>query len=372
MKTIRPALTPTLSLYLDVLRFMAALSVLLHHTWELVFPTFPLPWPGHAAVVVFFVISGFVIAHATAHPQCDFQSYTGSRVARILSVSVPAILLGVLISPWAGLAPIPNSGPMAMGASELIWRTLVNLLFIGQSWGMDVTPPYNPPFWSLCFEVWYYAIFAAWTYAPRQIRVLLTLLLCVMAGPKILLLMPVWLLGIAIYRWRPAMGQPAALVLFAASLTAGAAFYWLDVAVAIRSQMYLYCPVAMEMMRGANLFVGDFLLGLIVAANFVAVANISTAFRRMERLAQPIRYCASFTFSTYLYHMPLAVLLWNGLAVRSAVGFYGLLLLSIFVLAQCTERRVMFLRAALSSGVRGAASQSGPTATVTPSTTLAK
>lgn len=61
-----------LSLYLDAVRFLAALVVLLHHTWPLLFPDFPLPWPGHSAVVVFFVLSGYVIAHAS-RPELGFR-----------------------------------------------------------------------------------------------------------------------------------------------------------------------------------------------------------------------------------------------------------------------------------------------------------
>ena len=56
----------SLSLYLDLVRFLATVAVLLFHLWPQWFPGFPLPWPGHAAVIVFFVLSGFVIAHAYA------------------------------------------------------------------------------------------------------------------------------------------------------------------------------------------------------------------------------------------------------------------------------------------------------------------
>ena len=345
MKITRAEIAPVFSIYLDAIRFLAALSVVLHHTWELVFPKFSLPWPGHTAVVVFFVISGYVIAHAAAHPNASLRLYAGNRLARVLSVSIPAILLGLFIAPMAGTSMINNAGPMDLSVTEMVAHSVFNLFFLGQSWGFDFNPPYNPPFWSLCFEVWYYAIFAAWAYSPKRFRLLTTATAALLAGPKILLLMPVWLLGVAIYRWAPKMAQGYALALFMVSSVTGVLFFWFDVSVTIRTAMAAQWPTFMLSIQGANQFVGDFLMGLLVSANFIAAANLTTMFKGVIRFEKPIRYLASFTFSTYLYHMPLAVLLWNGLAIHSAAGFYGLLAVGIFLLAQATERRVTYFRA---------------------------
>ena len=345
MKIIRAEIAPVFSIYLDAIRFLAALSVVLHHTWELVFPKFPLPWPGHTAVVVFFVISGYVIAHAAAHPNASLRLYAGNRLARVLSVSIPAILLGLFIAPMAGTSMINNAGPMDLSILDMVANSVFSLFFLGQSWGFDFNPPYNPPFWSLCFEVWYYVIFAAWTYSSKRFRLLATVITMLLAGPKILLLMPVWLLGVAIYRWAPKMPQSYALALFMLSSVIGLLFFWFDISVTIRTAMAAQWPTFMRSIHGANQFVGDFFMGLVVSANFIAAANLTTMFKAVIKVEKPIRYLASFTFSTYLYHMPLAVLLWNGLAIHSAAQFYGLLFIGIFVLAQATERRVTYFRA---------------------------
>jgi hypothetical protein len=166
-----------------------------------------------------------------------------------------------------------------------------------------------------------------------------------LAGPKILLLMPVWLLGVAIYRWVPKMAKGYVLALFVTSSVTGLLFFWFDVSVTIRTAMAAQWLTFMLSIHGANQFVGDFLMGLLVSANFIAAANLTTIFKGVIRFEKPIRYLASFTFSTYLYHMPLAVLLWNGLAIHSVAGFYGFLAVGIFLLAQVTERRVTYFRA---------------------------
>ena len=207
---------------------------------------------------------------------------------------------------------------------------------------MDVSPSYNPPFWSLNYEVWYYIIFGTWVYTKNRV---LTLLAVTIAGPKILLLLPVWLLGVALYKWTPMLGRRQAAHIFIASILVGLAFVWFDVAVHIREAMKIIWPVAMKLSGGSGLFVGDFLLGLIVAANFMAATSLGM--KILFRFETPIRYLSSFTFSTYVFHMPLVILIWNGLDVHNASAFYALLALLILVLGQITERQAKFYRSPL-------------------------
>lgn len=61
----------------------------------------------------------------------------------------------------------------------------------------------------------------------------------------------------------------------------------------------------------------------------------------LQVLKRPIRYLASFTFSAYLFHTPLSALYTEGM---SPLVFYGILIVSVFLLAELTERRVKFYR----------------------------
>lgn len=97
---MKPGITQGLSLYLDLIRFLSAVVVVLHHTWPIVFPSFPLPWPGHSAIVTFFVLSGYVIAHS-ARPEVGLRAYAYNRIARILPVTLAAMMLSVAISPFS-------------------------------------------------------------------------------------------------------------------------------------------------------------------------------------------------------------------------------------------------------------------------------
>ena len=101
MASLRPSPLPLAretSLYIDAMRVLAALVVFLDHFarpsvsgglfWQVA------PFGGDA-VIVFFVISGFVIAHATAQKERNAADYFISRAARIYSVAVPAIVLTI-------------------------------------------------------------------------------------------------------------------------------------------------------------------------------------------------------------------------------------------------------------------------------------
>jgi hypothetical protein len=78
----------------------------------------------------------------------------------------------------------------------------------------------HSPFWSLGYEFWYYMLYAAACFVPGPGRKCSAVLLpCLICGPKILLLMPVWLLGVAAYgvTCRVRLGWPAALALAVAT-----------------------------------------------------------------------------------------------------------------------------------------------------------
>ena len=92
------------SLYLDCVRFFVALTVFLEHTREHTrnfrgFWMSHLFWDRHLgshsqiAVIVLFVLSGYVIAHVLATRERTLSEYVSSRLGRLYSVVLPALLL---------------------------------------------------------------------------------------------------------------------------------------------------------------------------------------------------------------------------------------------------------------------------------------
>ncbi|MBZ9611346.1 acyltransferase family protein [Rheinheimera sp. MA13] len=107
---------------------------------------------GHDAVIVFFVLSGFVIAYITNQRSSDISSFIKSRLARLYSVAIPALLftvvadnVGIYLTPDIYLAPYyQDSYPLA--------RFVHNLFFINELWFTSWRAFSNGPFWSLSYE----------------------------------------------------------------------------------------------------------------------------------------------------------------------------------------------------------------------------
>lgn len=123
------------------------------------FPRLQLPWPGHDAVVVFFVLSGFVISHAVNRPSATLGTYAVHRLARIWSVSIPALLLAAIILAWRPSAHIDLIAPGSRGLLDTLVWLCGSVMPIAHVCSLEIIAPLNAPFWSLNFEMWYYAIF---------------------------------------------------------------------------------------------------------------------------------------------------------------------------------------------------------------------
>ncbi|MBV9250413.1 MAG: acyltransferase, partial [Acetobacteraceae bacterium] len=212
------------SLYLDLIRFSAAAAVFMSHAgtakfsgglfWQLM----PL---GEEAVTVFFVLSGFVIGYAVHEREASARTYAVSRLARVYSVAVPALVLtfildraGTMFQPSLYL---PEHGYRPDGIAS---QMLQSLAFTNQFWSNHVQPGSNGPYWSLAFEVWYYVIFGLIAFAPRKWVIPGVMLILFCAGPRIAVLWPMWLLGLVAYYVcsKGPLGKKTGLLLWLASL----------------------------------------------------------------------------------------------------------------------------------------------------------
>ncbi|WP_395403790.1 acyltransferase family protein [Pseudoduganella sp. UC29_106] len=218
-----------LSLYLDLLRFLAALTVLVSHASGHTLGGRVLPVSlGHNAVIVFFLLSGYVIAHVADHKERSPRAFWISRFARVYSVALPAILLTPLVD-QIGLHIDPGfyAGGMTTHDYSLV-RIVASLGFVNELWFVSIMPFSNSPYWSLCYEMSYYLLFAIYTFAGQR-RWFWLALAALVIGPKILLLAPIWLVGVVLYRQRSwyHISEAAGWLLWSTSLLAAAAFqYW--------------------------------------------------------------------------------------------------------------------------------------------------
>lgn len=304
-------LPPALSVYLDALRVAAALWVMLSHfrSYGLasaeIAPVLP-AW-GHDAVIVFFVLSGFVIAHTQARKGSTLSGYALDRATRIYSVVLP-ILLGcwlIELVAWQ-LAPSQYDDSYELRKP---WIYLpLHLLFLGEIWSLREVPNLIVPYWSLNFEVWYYVLFAVLVFYRGARRLLLATAILALLGPQHLLMWPVWLAGVLLW-WRSARRPlPVALAraLFAATLIAYAGLELAgvderlgEISVAVYTQAVGHAPG-----NGRN-FLGDYLLAALVALNIHAFRW--SRWRIPAMPARAVVRAAGYSFTLYLLHAPLMV-----------------------------------------------------------------
>src|SRR5260221_5563674 len=52
---------------------------------------------GHSAVVIFFVLSGYVITYVASERETTLRDFALSRCARIYAVAVPTLILAIVL-----------------------------------------------------------------------------------------------------------------------------------------------------------------------------------------------------------------------------------------------------------------------------------
>lgn len=169
----RPAVAPGRLALLDALRGVAALSVVVYHVYGQNLARHaraPLPEPLHAlfthgylGVYVFFVLSGFVIAHSVGDGPIT-AGYVGRfALRRSLRLDPPywaaiaaAVAVAALAGPQLG-QPRALPSPAALGA---------HVLYLQQALGYDHI---LGVFWTLCLEIQFYLAYVLLLLAARRL-----------------------------------------------------------------------------------------------------------------------------------------------------------------------------------------------------------
>jgi len=366
-----------MSLILDIVRFGAACLVLLHHAAFEKFGTY-IPWrftqTGTEPVIAFFVLSGFVIAFTAEKNDATAYQYSVNRAARLLSVTIPAIILTVMLD-YLGTAIFQNlysdhwtdAATIANLHRSLSTQVLATASFTNEIWTLDVWPGTNSPFWSLGYEAVYYVIFGIAVYEKRAgPRVVGVAFVSLFVGPKVLLLLPVWLMGAGAWRvYKQVTITPVAgCAIFGISLLAYVAFIAGGAGSALdHGTQYLTAGLPQGFLGPSANFLPNYVSGLLFTGMLIGLKAFETMPVQGTILAfeKPIRAAAHCTFSMYLYHYPLiyffraAASIVDGrqdMNVRSWMNtaiVVGGTVLSIYFLARLTEQRKDYVRGAIVS-----------------------
>ncbi|MEI9989842.1 MAG: acyltransferase [Rhizomicrobium sp.] len=209
--------------YIDFLRFFAAFLVVFAHCRLQVFGQLKnsqmhtsaptrlvslLGSYGHSAVIVFFVVSGFLVGGKLINTKTldarFVRSYAVDRASRIYTVSIPASLLAFSLA--VGQIYFYGHAFSVSGVDcQVSWIDIVGTTFFVHK-GIWAGHACNGPFWSLDYEVFYYVWFAALAVAVkasvRQLQIggwigFVILTLYVITEPSLAILgySAIWALG---------------------------------------------------------------------------------------------------------------------------------------------------------------------------------
>jgi peptidoglycan/LPS O-acetylase OafA/YrhL len=146
---------------IEALRGFAALYVVIHHFigYTILKSTIPafvrLPFRfGQEAVIIFFLMSGFVIyLSSSKNPHISFSKYLLRRFVRIYPIAIISFLLSIMVVAI-------NNGLITINDWKALGGNLLMLQDTDNKPGTIVLPFLkNYPLWSLSYEWWFYIMF---------------------------------------------------------------------------------------------------------------------------------------------------------------------------------------------------------------------
>lgn len=334
MSTSTPVSTRFASL--DGLRGVAAFVVLLHHI-ALLSPAFaftyqapdllpmdnPVWWLSHTplklltagpeAVIVFFLLSGFVLTlEPLRKPDYDWIAYYPRRLVRLYVPIIASVVLAVVLillvprdpsrasSPWVGMLADPSLRPWSI---------------IGEATVLFHPPlfPINGPLWSLVWEVWFSLLL------PLAVAIVIL----VPRAWWVIAVISIALSGMGLqYEWEPMQYMPMFLV--GAAMAAGIedlrrAARWIDdrrggwAIWSVLTIVGLILLVLGWIVRGTGAITTVQAESLtwekIVGGAILLFCCAFAPFHGRALTLTPVAWLGRVSFSLYLVHMPILLTL---------------------------------------------------------------
>jgi peptidoglycan/LPS O-acetylase OafA/YrhL len=366
---------------LDGLRGLAALFVVLHHTFLLSFPGFPLNtgpfWLGwllygHFAVALFITLSGFSLGISPARKGWQLGSkarFAQRRAWRILPPYWAALVFSLIIA-WA-IVPQPDSAP-PNGKSVVVYGLLLQDI-VG-------SPSPNGAFWSIAVEAQLYVVFPLLILLLRRYGGAVMMAAITIPVLAIGLLSPHVSLVDKLQRLTPqfaplfAIGLLAAGIIRAGDRVRRLPLGWL-------SGIAVLPVLVLILAKGSAWTVANFFWVDLAAAPAIALLLAAVATERPKPLVwlldtRPVRSLGKFSYSLYLVHAPIVLVVavkvaqpwlgtgldafWLTLAIAVPVSLvFARLFAAVFEIPFQRYRSFTALRAAISD--RGGSAPETPT-----------
>lgn len=347
---------------IDILRGIAAIGILLFHYKNFFVGSIDIPmarmsenffvqllWPVHKyganAVMLFWVISGFVFMHVYAGQQkTSSKSYAINRFARLYPLHLATLLLVTLLQ-FISFETLDTS---QIYQNNDLKHFGLQLLF-ASNWGFESGHSFNGPIWSVSIEMLIYVVFFVYFKTARICLLSLCaviiafLLLFAISDSMIALCGYYFFVGSLAYAlWKVTLGfsQKSVFILGTAVFFAGIGTMILVNALTIPA------PLSLQ-------------LSFVFSALIFALAAGEKAFGNTT--IKPLRWIGDITYSSYLLHSPIQIafllLAGNGLVDGSIIlspffyaAYFGFVCITSWLTFKYFERPAQtFIRSKLST-----------------------
>lgn len=305
-------MTKTFSSYLDLVRFYAAFCVFIQHLAGRPFIENALLWrtADYTANVVpiFFVLSGYVIAHVIKLREHSAREYLEKRISRIYSVVLIALVLTwILDSIGTVINPILYSHSNVLLKDSGYAGYLFTLLLLNEYQVLNlggIAPGTNGPLWSLSFEMTYYAVAGLIIFATKWWKFPAAVLVLALGGRTIVAMAPFWAAGFILYRAKNKLIFPLWLAtpVFLSSL-----FFILKVGSFTEpwdKNFGEFFPWSIGPFN--RMLLNDYATTILFIINLTAAKNIfHDGFPASKKMHQVAAKLGSLTFTLYCIHFPI-------------------------------------------------------------------
>ncbi|WP_164472759.1 acyltransferase family protein [Cohnella candidum] len=335
---------------LDGLRGLASFTVMLHHLY-LVFPFLPLLFRysplrvvvnGHASVILFFVLSGYVLA--LPFMERSGGSYRSFVIRRIFRIYVPylvSVILATLMASWLASGRIPGIDAWQRGIHP---GTLAGHLFLVAD---TDTKALNNVMWSLVHEMRISLLFPLITLCVLRwgwrANLLVCLLLSASGGLKTSLpwgheditlwdtlhYAAMFLIGAMLAKNKSSIAEAYR------KLTALRKWKFLIAAFPLYAYSTVIASAASKMgFMPYDVIISDY-AAAIAAAVWIVYAVNSTRLSKQLLLRKPVVFLGRISYSLYLYHLIVLFSLMFAFygTLPNAVIYAGTIVLSLLLSA---------------------------------------
>jgi peptidoglycan/LPS O-acetylase OafA/YrhL len=277
---------------------------------------------AHEAVIVFFVLSGFVVGGdvlaRVREGRFQIYDYSIDRSTRILIPLIPACLFAAVVTFFL-TGELPPAGQLfanMVGLNEVITESLAA----------------NAVLWSLAYEIWFYILAGAAAYAVSQrpnAASVLTLVACVIVFTLLKThYLIFWMLGACASLIVEIRSKR--ILLFTGALLSLAGWFLYQLGADSRSitAVAYIPPIAAEFL---------FCIGIVMTFPFLVSSTVNQALSRVSLIVTAL---AGFSYTLYLTHRPTNALLATIIGKAEVISFqslvtFGLRALICLMVAAC-------------------------------------